>query len=132
MDPVTIESGADGVVVAVMDLPGRPMNVVGDALMAGLSQALDRLAEPQARGLLLTSGKADFCAGGDLDRMATWAGPEQPFQAAQAMKAVLRRMETQGKPVVAAIHGHALGGGLEIALACHARLALDDAGITLG
>ena len=132
MDPVTIESGADGVVVAVMDLPGRPMNVVGDALMAGLSQALDRLAEPQARGLLLTSGKADFCAGGDLDRMATWAGPEQPFQAAQAMKAVLRRMETQGKPVVAAIHGHALGGGLEIALACHARLALDDAGIKLG
>jgi 3-hydroxyacyl-CoA dehydrogenase/enoyl-CoA hydratase/3-hydroxybutyryl-CoA epimerase len=132
VDAVTIETGADGVVVAVMDLPGRPMNVVGDALLAGLSQALDRLGEPQARGLLLTSGKADFCAGGDLDRMATWRRPEPPFQAAQSMKAVLRRMETQGKPVVAAIHGHALGGGLEIALACHARFALDDAGIKLG
>ncbi len=81
---------------------------------------------------MLTSAKADFCAGGDLDRMSKWQEPREPFEASMAMKAVLRRMETMGKPVVAAIGGHALGGGLEIALACHARLALDDPKLKLG
>jgi 3-hydroxyacyl-CoA dehydrogenase/enoyl-CoA hydratase/3-hydroxybutyryl-CoA epimerase len=132
LQAVTFDVDADGIAVATMDLPGRPMNVVGDALMAGLAQALEGLARPEVKGLILASGKADFCAGGDLDHMAAWTRPEQAFDAAQAMKAVLRRLETQGKPVAAAIHGHALGGGLEIALACHARFALDDPRIRLG
>lgn len=130
---VSLELGADGILVATMDLPGRPMNVVGDALMAGLAEAAERLAgDPAARGLVLTSAKADFCAGGDLDHMFTWTRPEQPFEASMAMKRVLRRLETCGKPVVAALNGHALGGGLEIALACHARIALDDPKLELG
>ncbi len=122
----------DGILVATMDLPGRPMNVVGDELMGGLQEALARLADPAAKGLVLTSAKADFCAGGDLDRMSKWTRPEQPFEASMAMKAVLRQLELQGKPVVAAINGHALGGGLEIALACHARIALDEPRLKLG
>ncbi len=129
---VTLTTGDDGVVIATMDLPGRPMNVVGDVLMAGIAAAADRLAQPDAKGLVLTSAKADFCAGGDLDRMSTWTRPEQAFQASMAMKQVLRRLETLGKPVVAALNGHALGGGLEIALACHARFALDDARLKIG
>jgi len=129
---VTLELGGDGILVATMNLPGRPMNVVGEALMEGIVAAIDRLAEPGVAGMILASGKSDFCAGGDLDRMVRWSRPEEPFEATMAMKHVLRRLETQGKPVVAAIAGHALGGGFEIALACHARIALDDPKLQLG
>ena len=129
---VTLHLGEDGILVATMNLPGRPMNVVGQALMAGLQAATVRLAEPGVRGMILASGKADFCAGGDLDAIARWTRPQEAFDTTMAMKAVLRRMETQGKPVVAAIAGHALGGGLEIALACHARIVIDDPSLKLG
>ena len=131
-DAVKLTMGDDGIVVATMDLPGRPMNVVGDALMAGIAAAVERLAQADVKGLILTSAKGDFCAGGDLDRMWAWTKPEQAFEASMAMKQVLRRLETLGKPVVAAINGHALGGGLEIALACHARFSLDDARLKIG
>lgn len=123
---VNLTLGDDGILIATMDVPGRPMNVVGDTLMEGINAAVDKLADPAVKGLILTSSKADFCAGGDLDNMSKWTTPQEPFNASMAMKAVLRKMETQGKPVVAAINGHALGGGLEIALACHARFAIDD------
>lgn len=133
MSAVELTLGDDGILVATMDLPGRPMNVVGDALMAGIAEAAERLAtDPEVKGLVLASGKADFCAGGDLDDMFTWTRPEQPFEMSMAMKRVLRRMETTGKPVVAALNGHALGGGLEIALACHARIAIDDPRLKIG
>ena len=131
-DAVSLEVGSDGILVATMNLPGRPMNVVGDELMAGIAAAVDRLSDPAVKGMILASGKADFCAGGDIDRMAKWTQPEEPFEASMAMKKVLRRLELQGKPVVAAINGHALGGGLEIALACHARIALADPRLKLG
>jgi 3-hydroxyacyl-CoA dehydrogenase/enoyl-CoA hydratase/3-hydroxybutyryl-CoA epimerase len=132
MSAVQLELGSDGILVATMDLPGRPMNVVGDVLMDGIAAAAARLAEPEVKGLILTSGKADFCAGGDIDRMSKWTKPEEPYEGSMAMKRVLRQMETAGKPVVAAINGHALGGGLEIALACHARFALDDPKLKIG
>ena len=129
---VTLTLGDDGILVATMDLPGRPMNVVGDVLMEGIAAAVARLAEADVKGLVLTSAKADFCAGGDLDRMSKWTTPEEPFEASLAMKKVLRQMELQGKPVVAAINGHALGGGLELALGCHARFAIDDPRLKIG
>jgi 3-hydroxyacyl-CoA dehydrogenase/enoyl-CoA hydratase/3-hydroxybutyryl-CoA epimerase len=129
---VTLEVGSDGILVATMNLPGRPMNVVGDALMEGIAAAAEKLADAAVKGMVLTSGKADFCAGGDLDRMSQWTKPEEPFDASMAMKKVLRQLELQGKPVVAAINGHALGGGLEIALACHARFAIGDPKLKLG
>jgi 3-hydroxyacyl-CoA dehydrogenase/enoyl-CoA hydratase/3-hydroxybutyryl-CoA epimerase len=130
---ITMDVGSDGIAVATMDLPGRPMNVVGDELMTALAHVVERVeSDDEIKGLVLTSGKADFCAGGDIDRMSKWQEPREPFEASMAMKAVLRKMETMGKPVVAAIGGHALGGGLEIALACHARIVLDDRRLKLG
>jgi 3-hydroxyacyl-CoA dehydrogenase/enoyl-CoA hydratase/3-hydroxybutyryl-CoA epimerase len=132
LEAVSLSLGDDGILLATMDLPGRPMNVVNDELMLGLAAAIERLALPEVKGLILTSAKADFCAGGDLDRMSKWTRPQEPFEAAQAMKAVLRKLETQGKPVVAALVGHALGGGLEIALACHARIVLDNPRLKIG
>ncbi len=129
---VTLEVGSDGILVATMDLPGRTMNVVGEELMTGIAAAMAKLGDAAVKGLVLTSGKADFCAGGDLDRMSKWTRPEEPFEGSMAMKQVLRRLETQDKPVVAAINGHALGGGLELALACHARYAIDDPKLKIG
>ncbi len=72
MDAVQLHLGDDGILVATMNLPGRPMNVVTDTLMEGIAAAVARLAEPGVKGLILASGKADFCAGGDLDRMSKW------------------------------------------------------------
>ncbi len=129
---ISLQLGDDGILVATMDLPGRPMNVVTEDVMRALAAAVERLAEAAVLGLVLTSAKADFCVGGDIDRMSTWTRPEEPFEASMAMKAVLRKLERQGKPVVAAINGHALGGGLELALACHARFAIDDARLKIG
>ncbi len=131
-EAVTLQLSEDGILVATMDLAGRPMNVVGDALMQGIAAACEKLADPAVKGMILSSAKADFCAGGDLDRMSRWTAPDEPFEASMAMKKVLRALETQGKPVVAAINGHALGGGLEIALACHARIVLDEPRLKLG
>jgi len=130
---ITLDLGADGIATATMHLPGRPMNVVNDELMLPLAKVAERLASDDSiKGLVLTSSKSDFCAGGDLDRISTMPDAQAAFDASMAMKAVLRRLETCGKPVVAAINGHALGGGLEIALACHARIVLDDPRLKLG
>ncbi len=130
---ITLAVGSDGIAVATMDLPGRPANVVNDLLMQPLSAIVETVAaDPAIKGLVLASAKADFCVGGDLERLYRLANAQEAFDAVQAMKALLRRLETMGKPVVAAINGHALGGGLEIALACHARIVIDDARIKLG
>lgn len=130
---ITLDVGADGIAVATMNLPDRPMNVVNDELMVPLAAIAERVATDAAiKGLVLTSGKADFCAGGDIDRLSKLESAQQAFDVTMQMKAVLRRLETAGKPVVAAINGHALGGGLEIALACHARVVLNDPRLKLG
>ena len=75
---------------------------------------------------MLTSGKSSFIAGADIDQLSQITTVEQAFQLGEELKALLRRMEKCGKPVVAALNGTTLGGNLELALACHARFAIDD------
>jgi 3-hydroxyacyl-CoA dehydrogenase/enoyl-CoA hydratase/3-hydroxybutyryl-CoA epimerase len=124
---------AQNLVTLTMNLPGRPVNVINDEMAQGLAQALDRLeAEKDLAGVILTSAKKVFMAGGDIDGLYKLEDPEEAFRQCEDIKALFRRLETLGKPVVAAIAGHALGGGLELALACHYRIALDHPGIQIG
>jgi 3-hydroxyacyl-CoA dehydrogenase / enoyl-CoA hydratase / 3-hydroxybutyryl-CoA epimerase len=130
MEPVTTTVDDDGIATLTMDLPGRSVNVLGAELQPALAAAIEgALADPAVRGIVLTSGKPAFVAGADLKTMNTDASP---VDRVMTLSRDLRRLETGGKPVVCAINGTAVGGGLEIALACHHRLVADDAGIRLG
>jgi 3-hydroxyacyl-CoA dehydrogenase/enoyl-CoA hydratase/3-hydroxybutyryl-CoA epimerase len=125
---VRYERGDDGVVVLTMDDPHQSTNTLNRRWVESFSAAVDRLEAERddITGVIVTSGKAVFSAGGDLGEMLTWQDDAGAMTAAvTATKAPLRRLEKLGRPVVAALGGSALGGGLEIALACHHRIALD-------
>ena len=133
MDAISLELGADGVLLATMDQAGKPMNVLDAGMAEALSALVERLESDEAvKGLVLASGKKDFFAGADIDHLWSITTAKQAFEESMRFKALLRRVERCGKPVVAAIHGRCLGGGLEIALACHHRIVLDDGTARLG
>lgn len=130
------EQDATGIVTLVLDDPNQSANTMNQAFRASITAIADRVeAEKDSiRGIIYTSAKKTFFAGGDLKDMVQ-AGPEHAqdiFDGALEMKNALRRIETLGKPVVAAINGAALGGGYEIALASHHRVALDAPGSKIG
>jgi 3-hydroxyacyl-CoA dehydrogenase / enoyl-CoA hydratase / 3-hydroxybutyryl-CoA epimerase len=108
-------------------------NKINDDFGLTLQQALawaenkDKLA-----GIILASGHKDFCVGADIDRLYRERDPAQLMQRLRELNGLYRKIETMGVPVVAALTGSALGGGYELALACHYRIALDDARIQLG
>ncbi|AXN52027.1 fatty oxidation protein FadB [Mycobacterium marinum] len=130
------DKDADGIVTLTMDDPSGSANVMNEAYIESMGKAVDRLVaeKDSITGVVITSAKKTFFAGGDLTSMIQ-AGPEdagQSFDTVETVKRQLRTLETLGKPVVAAINGAALGGGLEIALACHHRIAADAEGSQLG
>jgi 3-hydroxyacyl-CoA dehydrogenase/enoyl-CoA hydratase/3-hydroxybutyryl-CoA epimerase len=126
----------DGVVILTLDDPNQSANTMNAAYGESIKATVDRLEaeRDEIAGVVITSAKKTFFAGGDLNDLRA-AKPDDAEQVAawvRENKAVLRRLETLGKPVVAAINGAALGGGLEICLACHHRVALDDPKVQLG
>ncbi|MGH3979150.1 MAG: 3-hydroxyacyl-CoA dehydrogenase NAD-binding domain-containing protein [Pseudonocardiaceae bacterium] len=130
------EQGADGIVTLTLDDPEQSANTLNERYLSSMGATVDRLeAERDSiTGVIITSAKQTFFAGADLNWLIE-VRPEDAGQvAAQAnqVKGQLRRLEKLGKPVVAALNGAALGGGLEIALACHHRIALDVKGSTFG
>ncbi|UXY23180.1 3-hydroxyacyl-CoA dehydrogenase NAD-binding domain-containing protein [Streptomyces cynarae] len=130
------EQDDTGVVTLVLDDPNQSANTMNQAFKESIAAIAERAeAEKDSiRGIVYTSAKKTFFAGGDLKDMIK-AGPEdaqQAFQTGVAIKNSLRRIETLGKPVVAALNGAALGGGYEIALASHHRIALDAPGSKIG
>lgn len=130
------EVGDDGVALITIDVPGGSANVMTTAFRADLAAVIEQVsADSAVKGAVITSAKADFMAGGDLKAMVEQfsvpMSKEEAFGIATLMSPLLRKLETCGKPLVAAINGPAMGGGLELALACHARVALDDASVQL-
>lgn len=127
---------ADGIVTLTLDDPTGSANVMNEHYKESMHKAVQRLVaeKDSITGVVIASGKKTFFAGGDLKAMIT-AGPENAgeiFAEVEEIKRDLRALETLGKPVVAAINGAALGGGLEIALACHRRIAADVKGSAIG
>ncbi len=127
--------GSDQIALITMDMAGRSANVINKEFGEALSDALARINEARSKGIIgviLASAKKTFLAGGDLEHIYSMTDPADAFHLGEQLKAGLRALETCGLPVVAAINGAALGGGLELALACHRRIALDDRSVKLG
>ena len=130
------DKDADGIVTLTLDDPTGSANVMNEHYSESMHNAVEKLAAEvdSITGVVITSAKKTFFAGGDLKGMIN-LGPDdaaEAFETVESVKRDLRKLETLGKPVVAAINGAALGGGLEIALACHHRIAADVKGSVIG
>ena len=117
----------NGIVHLILDDPNQNANTMNQAYTDAMAAAVDAIEPDKIKGVVISSAKSTFFAGGDLKLMtqATPADAEKLFENVEFIKATLRKLETLGKPVVAAINGAALGGGLEIALAAHHRIAAE-------
>jgi 3-hydroxyacyl-CoA dehydrogenase / enoyl-CoA hydratase / 3-hydroxybutyryl-CoA epimerase len=134
--PVRWEQGPDGIVVVTLDDPERSVNTMNDRYRVAMGECVDALVADRVgiTGVIITSAKKTFFAGGDLDWLSS-AGPDDApaiMASSMELKAQFRKLETLGRPVVAAMNGTALGGGLEIGLACHHRIGLDAKGVVYG
>ncbi len=142
-----LEADADGITVVTWDMPGRSMNVLDDKVIEELDVIVGQLAaDATVKGAVIASAKEAFSAGADLTmleglsraftEMAMAQGEEaaiaELFTQSRKLSQLFRKLETNGKPWVAAINGTALGGGLELCLSCHYRVASDNAKTRLG
>ncbi|NPT53191.1 3-hydroxyacyl-CoA dehydrogenase NAD-binding domain-containing protein [Paraburkholderia elongata] len=122
-----------GIATLTWDVAGSPVNVKNRATIAAFVEAVDAvIADEKVTGIIVTSAKKDFISGGDLDELRAARTPEAALELVRGIGICLRRLETCGKPVVAAINGSAIGGGLEVALACHRRIAADNDATRIG
>ncbi|MGF6554800.1 3-hydroxyacyl-CoA dehydrogenase/enoyl-CoA hydratase/3-hydroxybutyryl-CoA epimerase [Pseudomonas sp. S30_BP2TU TE3576] len=135
-EAIRYEKGQDQIVVLTIDLPGQSANTMNAVYREAMADCVARLVadKDNIAGVIITSAKKTFFAGGDLNELIKVDKPQAKafYDMVLSLKGQLRTVETLGKPVVAAINGAALGGGWEICLACHHRVALDNPSVQLG
>ncbi|MGS0736535.1 3-hydroxyacyl-CoA dehydrogenase NAD-binding domain-containing protein [Pseudomonas sp. GG8] len=135
-DAIHYEKGQDQIVVLTIDMPGQTANTMNAVYRDAMASIVARLntEKDSIAGVIITSAKKTFFAGGDLNELiqVDKARAQWFYEMVLNLKAQLRTLETLGKPVVAAINGAALGGGWEICLACHHRIALDSSSVQIG
>ncbi|MFF9542544.1 3-hydroxyacyl-CoA dehydrogenase NAD-binding domain-containing protein [Streptomyces albidoflavus] len=133
---ITRTRDTDGIVTLLLDDPSSSVNTMNDAFMTGLEESVPRLEaeRDEIAGVLLVSAKKTFFAGGDLNRLSAGSADRAAEETAYVnrMKDLMRRLERLGRPVVALLDGTALGGGLEVALCAHHRIATDRPGTRFG
>ncbi|OUR75313.1 3-hydroxyacyl-CoA dehydrogenase [Alphaproteobacteria bacterium 46_93_T64] len=123
----------DGIATISWDMPGRSMNVLNNDSIPAFADAIQKaISDDAVKGAIITSGKPDFIAGADLEMLQGWSGAEEMFNNGMELQLMFRSIEKSGKPFVAAINGTALGGGFEICLACHHRIAADNPKAKIG
>ena len=142
-----LDIDGDGIALVTWDSPGRSMNVIDPKVIEELSAIVEQVAaDATIKGAVVTSGKETFSAGADLTLLETLGrlfadlakskGPEAAatalFEESRKLSLLYRRLETSGKPWAAAVNGTALGGGFELTLACHHRVAAQNPRTRLG
>src|SRR5690554_1098297 len=136
MSAIQYDLGSDQILTLTIDMPGQSANTMNGEFRTALNDTVNKVKGDldNIKGIIIASAKKTFFAGGDLNELYKVTREQaKDFEAMiNSLKADMRALETYGKPVVAAINGTALGGGLELALACHYRVAIDDDRTQLG
>ena len=121
------EKDDQNIVTLTMDMPRRSANVINEEYFLSLLENIKKLeTEENLNGVIITSAKKTFLAGADLKMLYEQKEPKACFELVEAGKATMRRLELIDKPVVAAVNGAALGGGMELSLCCNYRIVLDN------